>query len=347
VSASVDPFFFQLSDEDLRTRPGSGFAIQGQFGSKGNFEVVAPLQSVRLAHFWRDNDAPSLPWQGPTTFGSNDHYHPVALIQSNFSTAGGGPGNLEVVARTHNRLDHYWREDVDPFPWHGPFAISGATGVQGPALIQGHFGSKGNFEVVAARLAGRLAHFWRDNDTANLPWQGPTLFGSTDHYDAVALIQSNFSSAGGGPGNLEVIAHTGHRLDHYWRDDVSPFAWHGPFAIPGATGTSATPTLIQGGFGSKGNFEVVVPLAAGGLAHFWRDNDTANLPWQGPTLFGSTDHYDAVALIQSNFSSAGGGPGNLEVIAHTGHRLDHYWRDDVSPFAWHGPFAIPGATGIG
>jgi hypothetical protein len=236
VSASVDPFFFQLSDEDLRTRPGSGFAIQGQFGSKGNFEVVAPLQSVRLAHFWRDNDAPSLPWQGPTTFGSNDHYHPVALIQSNFSTAGGGPGNLEVVARTHNRLDHYWREDVDPFPWHGPFAIPGATGVQGPALIQGHFGSKGNFEVVAARLAGRLAHFWRDNDTANLPWQGPTLFGSTDHYDAVALIQSNFSSAGGGPGNLEVIAHTGHRLDHYWRDDVSPFAWHGPFAIPGATG---------------------------------------------------------------------------------------------------------------
>jgi hypothetical protein len=163
---------------------------------------------------------------------------------------------------------------------------------------------------------------------------------------SVALIQSNFSTAGGGPGNLEVIAHTGNRLDHYWRDDVFPFPWRGPFAIPGATGTARSPTLIQGGFGVRGNFEVVVPLASGGLAHFWRDKDAANLPWHGPTPFGSTDHYDAVALIQSNFSTAGGGPGNLEVIAHTGNRLDHYWRDDVFPFPWHGPFAIPGATGI-
>jgi hypothetical protein len=236
VSVSVDPFFFHLSEEQPKVQPSSGFAIQGKFGTKGNFEVVAPLQSVRLAHFWRDNDAANLPWHGPTPFGSNDHYHPVALIQSNFSTAGAGPGNLEVVARTGNRLDHYWRDDVNPFPWHGPFAIPGANGVQGPALIQGHFGTKGNFELVAARLAGRLIHFSRDNDAANLPWSGPTLFGSSDHYDAVALIQSNFSTAGGGPGNLEVIAHTGNRLDFYWRDDVNPFPWHGPFAIPGAVG---------------------------------------------------------------------------------------------------------------
>jgi len=346
VAVSIDPFFFHVSEEP-KTHPSSGFAIQGGFGTKGNFEVVAQLQSVRLAHFWRDNDTANLPWQGPTPFGSNDHYHPVALIQSNFSTAGAGPGNLEVIARTGNRLDHYWRDDLNPFPWHGPFAIPGANGVQGPALIQGHFGTKGNFEVVAARLAGQLAHFSRDTDAANLPWSGPTLFGSSDHYDAVALIQSNFSTAGSGPGNLEVIAHTGNRLDHYWRNDVSPFPWHGPFAIPGATGTAATPTLIQGGFGSRGNFEVVVPLASGGLAHFWRDNDDPALPWHGPTPFGSSDVYDAVALIQSNFSAAGSGPGNLEVIAHTGKRLDHYWRDDVSPFLWHGPFAIPGATGIG
>jgi hypothetical protein len=91
----------------------------------------------------------------------------------------------------------------------------------------------------------------------------------------------------------------------------------------------------------------VAPLQAGRLAHFWRDNDAPNLPWHGPTPFGSNDVYDAVALIQSNFSTAGNGPGNLEVVAHTGNRLDHYWRDDVNPFPWHGPFAIPGATGIG
>jgi hypothetical protein len=208
-------------------------------------------------------------------------------------------------------------------------------------------GPKGNFEVVVALAAGRLAHFWRDNDAPNLPWHGPTPFGSTDVYDAVALIQSNFSTAGAGPGNLEVVAHTGNGLVHYWRDDVNPFPWHVSVTIPGSSGTAATPTLIQGGFGSKGNFEVVVPLTSGGLAHFWRDNDAANLPWHGPTPFGSSDVYDAVALIQSNFSTSGSGPGNLEVIAHTGNRLDHYWRDDVNPFPWHGPFAIPGATGIG
>ena len=53
------------------------------------------------------------------------------------------------------------------------------------------------------------------------------------------------------------------------------------------------------------------------------------------------DVYDAVALIQSNFSTAGSGPGNLEVIAHTGNRLDHYWRDDANPFPWHAPSRSP------
>jgi hypothetical protein len=235
--------------------------------------------------------------------------------------------------------------------WTAPITVATTPAVQvqpsSGFAVQGRFGTKGNFEVVAPLQAGRLAHFWRSNDAANLPWHGPTPFGSSDVYDPVALIQSNFSTAGSGPGNLEVVGHTGNRLDHYWREDVSPFPWHGPFAIPGSTGTAATPTLIQGSFGTRGNFEVVVPMASGGLAHFWRDNDAPNLAWHGPTQFGSSDIYDAVALIQSNFSTAGAGPGNLEVIAHTGNRLHFYWRDDVNPFPWHGPFAIPGATGIG
>jgi hypothetical protein len=212
---------------------------------------------------------------------------------------------------------------------------------------QGTFGEKGNFEAVRPLLDGGLAHFWRDNDAPNLPWHGPTGFGSDELYDAVALIQSNISTAGGGPGNLEIVVHGGDRLVHYWRDDVNPFPWQISGEIPGSNGTSGTPALIQGRFGTRGNFEVVVPLASGGLAHFWRNNDAPNLPWHGPTRFGSNDGYHAVALIQSNFSTAGGGPGNLEVLAQTGDRLHHYWRDDVNPFPWHGPTAIPGATGLG
>jgi hypothetical protein len=212
---------------------------------------------------------------------------------------------------------------------------------------QGTFGEKGNFEAVRPVLAGGLAHFWRDNDAPDLRWHGPTGFASGDVFDAVALIQGNISTAGGGPGNLEIVVHGGDRLVHYWRDDVNPFPWHISRVIPGSDGTSGTPALIQGRFGARGNFEVVVPLDGGGLAHFWRDNDAPDLRWHGPTRFGSNDVYHAVALIQSNFSTAGGGPGNLEVIAQTGDRLHHYWRDDVNPFPWHGPIAIPGATGLG
>ena len=120
VAVSIDPFFFHVSEEEPKTQPSSGFAIQGGFGTRGNFEVVAPLQAGRLAHFWRDNDAAGLPWHGPTPFGSSDVYDAVALIQSNFSTAGSGPGNLEVIAHTGNRLDHYWRDDANPFPGTAP-----------------------------------------------------------------------------------------------------------------------------------------------------------------------------------------------------------------------------------
>jgi len=100
--------------------------------------------------------------------------------------------------------------------------------------------------------------------------------------------------------------------------------------------------MTQGRFGLKGNFEMVVPLVAGGLAHFWRDNDAARLPWNGPIPISSSSSntYDAATLIQSNFSSAGYGPGNLEVVARSGNRLDFYWREDAPPFVWHGPFAI-------
>ncbi len=89
-----------------------------------------------------------------------------------------------------------------------------------------------------------------------------------------------------------------------------------------------------------GNFEMVVPLATGGLAHFWRVNDDPSLPWNGPIPFGSSDAYDAVALIQSNFSRPGNDHGNLEVVARSGNRLDFYWREDAAPFTWHGPFII-------
>ena len=51
-------------------------------------------------------------------------------------------------------------------------------------------------------------------------------------------------------------------------------------------GVSGVPTLIQSRCGNKGNFELLTPMASGGLAHYWRNNDDPTLPWHGPTIFG-------------------------------------------------------------
>jgi Common central domain of tyrosinase len=315
----------------------SSFMTQGRFGQMGNFELVVPLESGGLAHFWRNNDDPSLPWNGPYSFGSSDAYDAVSLFQSNFTSAGNGAGNLEVVALTGNRLDFYWRDDNLPFAWHGPYTLE--IGISGtPALFQGNFDVMGNFELVVPLESGGLAHYWRNNEDPSLPWNGPDPFGSSDTYDSVALIQSNFSSSGTGPGNLEVVALTGTHLDFYWRDDAAPFNWHGPFSIE--SGVIGNPTFIQSRFGLVGNFEMVVPQETGGIAHYWRNNDDPSLPWSGPYSFGSSDTYDTVTLVQSNFSSSGFGPGNLEVVAQSGNRLDFYWREDDALFDWHGPFTI-------
>jgi Astacin (Peptidase family M12A) len=306
-------------------RQHSGFFLQSTFGTKDNFELVAPRIGGGLAHYWRNNDVPGLPWSGAIPFGSGA-VSDVSCVQSNF-----GPGNLEVVAREGNQLVFYWRTAFPPFAWSGPFAIPGANNITGnPALIQSTHGTRGNFELIAPYATGGLAHFWRDNDAPALPWNGPFRFGSGT-IGAVCLLQANY----GDPGNLEVIARQGNQLVFYWRMGRPPYTWSGPFPIPGTTGVSGVPALIQSTHGVQGNFELVVPMADGGMAHFWRDNDAPGLPWRGPGRFG-TGNIRAVSLFQGNF----GAPGNLELVAREGARLAFYWRAGRAPFTWNGPFYI-------
>jgi hypothetical protein len=177
------------------------------------------------------------------------------------------------------------------------------------------------------RAAGGLAHYWRNNDDPHLSWHGPVNFG-TGNIGGVALIQGNFGS----PGNLEVVAREGSQLVFYWRLGRSPWTWYGPFPIPGADDVTGNPSLIQSSHGLRGNFEVVAPRATGGLAHYWRNNDLPNLPWNGPFYFGR-GNISAVALFQSNFGS----PGNLEVVAQEDDRLAFYWRLGRPPWLWFGP----------
>src|SRR5207302_1684507 len=78
---------------------------------------------------------------------------------------------------------------------------------------------------------------------------------------------------------------------------------------------TGNPALIQSRFAADqghGNFELLMPLAAGGLAAYFRENNTPGLPWETSAIFGqSVGRVDAVSMIQSNF----GDPGDLEVIA--------------------------------
>jgi hypothetical protein len=192
--------------------------IQGTFGLIGNFEVVAPSSSGGLVHFWRNNDDPSLPWSGPTSFGgSSGNFDGVNLIQSNFNS----PGNLEVIAEAAGQQYHFWRDSTG---WNGPFIIPGiVAGI--PGFIQGTFGTRGNFEAVASSSPG-LVHFWRNNDDPSLPWSGPTSFGPAIPFGLPSLIQGNFGS----PGNLEVVVGTadpsgGVELVHFYRDSTG---WNGP-----------------------------------------------------------------------------------------------------------------------
>ena len=115
--------------------------------------------------------------------------------------------------------------------------------------------------------------------------------------------------------------------DRSKKEENEEIVFAGPF--------SGNPSLIQSNFGLKGNFELVVPLSNGGLAHYWRNNDDPDLPWYGPVKFGGADsRFNSSSLIQSNFGSQG----NLELAAteESGKNLAMFWRDSGPSFDWHG-----------
>ena len=240
------------------------------------------------------------------------------------------------------RVQAYWsaRDNACVIP--GGVKSGQATG--NPALIQGRFEHRGNFEMVVPLASGGLAHYDRANDLPFVPWFGPNDFAAdVGELDAVTLIQSNFTT-GAKIGDLEVVARFGQDLLFFAREDTPPYIWHGPFQATGfqQMAFSGNPVLIEGRFGKVGNFEMVVPLASGGLAHYDRANDLPGTPWFGPEVF-ATDvgPLDAVTMIQSNFT-AGPGIGNLEVVARFGEDLLFFWREDVPPYVWHGPTPMIG-----
>ena len=192
-----------------------------------------------------------------------------------------------------------------------------------PSLIQSTLGTRGDFELVVPGDLGGLLHFHRENDLPPLPWSSTAFFDIFGgDAGAASLIQSNY----GVNGNFDAVGRYGDRLVHYWRDNDDPFL---PWTRTGtfAQGVRGTPSLQQGLTGAQGDFELVVPLATGGLGHYRRLNDVGGT-WVGPVVFGAAEGVfdDAALIYNSNVE--------LEAVARIGDRLAHFVHTGG---VWSGP----------
>jgi hypothetical protein len=142
-----------------------------------------------------------------------------------------------------------------------------------------------------------------------------------------------------------VVARVKNKLFHLSASGFNR-TWGSPVVI--AEGVIGNPALIQGTFGVSGNFELVVPMAGGGISHYRRENDDPALPWIHTGVFAEKlGQVDAVALIQSNIGQPE--PGHLEVIARVGGELYQFWRDSGPDFKWNDGNPVKffdGASGI-
>lgn len=130
-----------------KASPCGGFFTRSRGGTAGNFEVVFPWPDGGLAHFWRDNDDPALPWHGPTLFGEG-RYQGATVVESDYR-AFDGPrlGNLEVVAVSDTgHAEHWWRENGGMFRWSkAGVIVTRAAGVPALAYSAARFVSDGFF----------------------------------------------------------------------------------------------------------------------------------------------------------------------------------------------------------
>jgi len=313
----------------------SGFMVQSDYGgAENNFEAVFPSLYQGLAQVYRDNAAPGFPWIGPlppdytfecnpllqnslhgSYFGSGEASD-VSLIQSDFVDSNSPHGHLELIVRYGDRLALYWRASEAPFLWSGPLFIPSTEPHTGnPALVQADFGVIGNFELVVPHAESGLVHYVRLNDNPELPWFGPTRFAEElGLVDAVAMIQSDYINDGESNGHMELIARVGNQLYYLWRESKPPSTWTLiPTPITNNFGTELNVAGVPGFIQSQNrNFQVVTPLASGGMAHLCRLNN-GQVQWDLASVFGEElGPIEAVSLLQSSFEN-----GNLEILVRT------------------------------
>ncbi|QEV16595.1 peptidase C1A [Streptomyces alboniger] len=237
------------------------------------------------------------------------------LHNGNFYEGGNGAGhrNFEMLSSGGSQIQHWWREGTGGFGW-AKASVFGLDAAVCPTLTSTTFNR--NFECVYTTGAGRLHHWWLDQNTGK--WNDGGIFGPPDATGVPGFIQSNY----GAPGNLEVVTRlSGGRLQHWYRAG----SWH-PGPVFGANVAFAGATLVQSTYGEQGNLELVCTLGSGQLQHWWRDDDRADKPWHAGSLFGSGIASPAV-MIQGQYGMATERDhGNFELCVAAGGRVQHWWR---------------------
>lgn len=300
---------------------GIGY-VQGTDGVAPNFtfQLAVPHAGGGFSSYYRDNNIVDTAhvfgrtWYGPSTVSSGNINGLMMIENAKTNPAKAQPpipglGNLEVMLVRSGSLYHFWR-DRKTLAWSsGTLVASGVSGQPGFTQSKNYHQ---NFEVVVPLVSGGLAHYWRDNTTPDMPWRGPNVFGQGRFFESVSLIESNFSV-----GRLEVIARSGSTLWHLWRDDNLAWTSGLEVRVDGPNG-STTPisatgvhAFLQGKAGTRGDFELVVPLQSGGLMHYSRGNDFKDpyyhwkaVGWVDPI---QNNLYTSAGAILSSF-------GNLEVV---------------------------------
>lgn len=209
----------------------------------------------------------------------------------------------------------------------------------GGFLVRTTANSAENLEMILPSPRGGVESYWRKYDTSDDSWSEPVVLGAAwGAAQSATLVQTNI----GCHQDLELVMRCGSKLAQYSRAPSPHLRWEGPAWL--GDGAVGNPSIIQSREGRNGNLELVVPLASGGIAHYWRDNDGAARHWMGPQVFAlELGRVDAVALIESTLL----GEGRLEVIARIGRDLARYWRSLQDPGPWKGPdFFFTGAIGI-
>ena len=245
--------------------------------------------------------------------------------------------------------------------------VAPATLVTGsPTLIQSNWGGVGNFEMLVPQW-NRIGQYFRDNDSPTFPWHSPQDFGYLarpgqlgPNPRSVTFLQSNFKGDGA-HGNFEAIvrlappiATVPDSLD-FWFFDSGTAQWNGPFALTAdaapMNGVTGDPSFIQGNWGSRGNFELLVPRG-NMIREYFRNNDDPAFAWHflrefgyptRPNQLGPTPR--SVTFIQSGFKGDGV-HGNFEAvvrvapaIASEPDHLDFFFLDSKTA-RWNGPFPI-------